>query len=410
MPSLLEETQQGGETRDFGISELVSAEVERCGYALEGNRVNLIIPVISEKKRNFGGVATAIRFLHRLTREFEYARIIVTHETQSQVDMHNWPGWSLDHDDISTRSILFLGDKTAALAITPNDFFVATFWSTAVYIKSVIANQSRLFAVPRRRFAYLIQEYEPAFYPGSARYTLAESTYRDRDGAIAIFNSRPMAEVFKEKGLQFSEQYVFGSMLNPRLQQLKAACGAVAKEPVILVYARPTVPQNDFDLVVESLRTWVRSYPAAEDWRIVSAGEAHEDIPLGRNVVIRSLGTLSLDEYARELARCWVGVAFTFNASTSHAAREMVDFGAWLVTNQFEYRRPADLPPNVLTIEEPTPENVARNLVLCCERYRPDRIVSIATLKSVFNSDGEEFPFVPALMNSWCESRHRVRD
>jgi len=276
MPSLLCGTPQTGEIRDYGISELISAKVVAGGYALAGNRINLIIPVISEKKRHFGGVATAIRLLQRLTGEFEFARIIVTHETQSEVDLQDWPGWSHDHGDGATRSILFLGDKSASLSIGANDFFLATFWSTAVYVKNVIAEQRRLFGLTARRFAYLIQEYEPAFYPGSARYTIAESTYHDRDAVIAIFNSQPMTEVFKRKGLEFSEQYIFGSMLNPRLQQLRTAYGDVSKEQVILAYARPTVPQNDFDLVVESLRAWAGMYPDAEHWRVVSAGEAHE--------------------------------------------------------------------------------------------------------------------------------------
>jgi len=252
-----------------------------------------------------------------------------------------------------------------------------------------------------RRFVYLVQEYEPAFYPGGARYEYAKSTYRDDGTVIPVFNSRPVTNYFRDCGLLFSEQYEFEPMFHPQLLQWKADIGELAKERLILVYGRPGFEQNGFDLIVEALRVWAHSYTRADEWSLVSAGLPHADVLLRGEIVLRSVGTLSLDQYALTLRRCWVGLSFAFNASTSYSAREMAEFGAWVVTNQFEYRKLSELPPSVICVDESTPEAVAERLAWCCEQYQPGQMAAVANLPPVFKREGDEFPFVNDLMTSW---------
>ena len=59
--------------------------------------------------------------------------------------------------------MVFLGDGQTSLAISATDVFVATLWSSVIYIKQVIAQQRRLYATANRRFVYLIQDYESGF-------------------------------------------------------------------------------------------------------------------------------------------------------------------------------------------------------------------------------------------------------
>ena len=393
------------EAQKLGLPELIPLRVSRQRTPLDGRRVNLVIPAISGRTRSFGGVATALRFLERLRSEFPYARMVVTHEKSTDVGPQDWPGWDMGDGESARQGIVFLPDLDSTLPVAATDCFVATFWSTAVYLKQLLERQLQWFPGAVRRYVYLIQEYEPGFYPGSARHEYAKSTYRDDGWVIPILNSSPVKRYFDEQSLRFAEHYTFDPMFHPTLLRKHGELRNVLKERLILVYGRPTVPQNDFDLAVESLRTWAGAYHSAREWTLVSAGLPHPAVFLGDGITLHSCGTLTLDEYALYLARCWAGVSFTFNASTSYTAREMAEFGAWVIANQFEYRKPEDLPRNVLVLDEATPDNVARKLAWCCDQFRPDATAAVPHLGAVFRRDGEEFPFVNSLLQSWFSER-----
>jgi hypothetical protein len=210
-----------------------------------------------------------------------------------------------------------------------------------------------------------------------------------------------VVEYFRNLGLQFSEQYAFEPMLHPQLRKMKTEIGQPIKQRLILVYGRPGFEQNGFDLIVEALRVWAATYPLAHEWSLVSAGLPHADLTLSSEVTLRSLGTLPLHEYAHYLSRCWAGLSFAFNASTSYSAREMAEFGAWVITNQFEYRKPSELPRNVICVDEPTPERVAEQLALCCGQCQPSQATVASEHPPIFKDHGDEFPFVTDLLKSW---------
>ena len=385
----------------FGLPELIALRVSCQSTPLHGRRVNLVIPAISRGTRSFGGPATALRFLDRLKSEFAYSRIVVTHEKSTDVDSRDWPGWDIGGAESARQSLVFLPDPDSVLPVSATDCFVATFWSTAIYLKQLLGLQIQWFPDAVRRYVYFIQEYEPGFYPSSARHEYAKSTYRDDGAVIAIFNSTSVKRYFDARGLHFFEQYTFEAMFHPTLQRKQVELRGVFKERLILVYGRPTVPQNDFDLVVESLRTWAGTYRSAQEWTVVSAGLPHPPVSLGYGITLHSFGTLSLDDYALYLARCWAGISFAFNASTSYSAREMAEFGAWVIVNQFEYRKPEELPRNVVALDEVTPDSVAQKLVWCCDQFRPGATAVVPHLGAVFRREGEEFPFVNSLLQSW---------
>lgn len=387
----------------FGIPELVPARIEKCRGAFKGNRINFVLPVIYDKWW-FGGPATALKLFQRLAADFEYARIILPNQAESQFNFDTWPEWVTDHGEVTAKSIAFLDNGEAALAVSATDFFMATFWSTATYIKDVIALQTRLFPEASRRFVYLIQDYEPGFYPYTARYECAKATYLDSDNTIAVFNSQFLADYFRLNGLRFAEEHVFEPALNSRLKQKKVELARCPKERLILVYGRPSVSRNDFDIVVDGLRRWAKSYPQAAQWTVVSAGERHADVHLGGETILKSLGKLTLDDYARHLAQCWTGLSFMYSPHPSYPPLEMAEFGAWVITNGFENKDLSTLAENILTVAS-TPEAIAEKLTWCCEQYRPDATAfkaNTANPSSVFRGvEGNEFQFAHALAQSW---------
>ena len=211
-----------------------------------------------------------------------------------------------------------------------------------------------LLYIPFRSSTVFFQLQTAAFHPGVIRYEYAKSTYRDDGVVILVFSPRPVTTYFRDPWLQFAEQYEFEPMFHPQLPQRKAEVGEIVKERLILVYVSPGFERNAFDLIVEALRVWADTHQRAHEWSLMSVGPLHADVLWGGKAVLRSMGTLSLNEYAFWLGRCWAGISFAFNASTSYSARVVAGFGAWVITNAFEYIKLVELPSNMIWMDEST--------------------------------------------------------
>jgi hypothetical protein len=217
-------------------------------------------------------------------------------------------------------------------------------------------------------------------------------------------HSQPLADYFTRTGLYFSEQYVYEPMLNSRLLHKRAELGELSKERLILVYGRPSgLPglRNGFDLILEALRIWASTFPSASEWSLVSWGEQHADLFLGGSVVLRSVGRTSLEDYACYLSRCWVGISIVFSPHPGYVTLEMAEFGAWVITNNWENKNPSELAPNVIAADELTPESVAAKLAWCCAQHQPGRTAAVANLAPMLRSEGDEFPFGTDLVKLW---------
>ena len=150
----------------------------------------------------------------------------------------------------------------------------------------------------RRLAAYVIQDFEPGFFPWSAQWMLARATYDApaRDGrdlqhvsSCATTSTRP--------GSGSSTSTPSSRACSRRFARRwrRPPCRA---RRTIVVYGRPGMPRNAFPAIVDGLRAWRASDPNAADWTVVSVGEAHPDVDLGGGAVLRSIGKLDLDAYA----------------------------------------------------------------------------------------------------------------
>ena len=85
---------------------------------------------------------------------------------------------------------------------------------------------------------------------------------------------------------------------------IQAALRPVAKERLILIYGRPSVQRNCFEVIVSGLHAWQIANPAAAaGWQIVSLGESYPE-PYAYPVQnFRVLGKVGLEEYAGLLSR-----------------------------------------------------------------------------------------------------------
>lgn len=340
---------------------------------VNNKRINLLVPALSEK-HVFGGIATALRFFDSIRKEFPQARIIVTDEVsvelKSEQFYSDWLLSDLSGDDCAENCICIAGNRSGAtLKVSENDYFVSTAWWTAYNTFKALEWQTEVLGVQGRKLIYFIQDYEPGFYAWSSRFALADSTYSHTEKTIPVFNTALLKDFFINNGYKFNESYFFEPQINPTLFAARERSVTIAKERKILVYGRPGVERNLFNLVVFALRVWAQKYDKANQWTIVSAGESHADIELSQGATLRSLGKLTLDQYIHQLSTSSVGLSLMLSPHPSYPPLEMASFGVKVVSNAYANKKLSSKSKNIVEPANFTPESIAESLISLCEQH-----------------------------------------
>jgi len=367
-------------------------------------RLNLLIPTI-EVGRSFGGVNTALEFWRALSARCPNVRLVTFDaphvEATSLAEASGYTLVSPGEESRAPRQITYLGGPAlrSRLGVGPSDLFIGTFWRTALAGQALVAWQAREFGVEPRPLTYLIQDFEPGFYPWSDEYVLADSTYTSENPTYAIFNSTTLQEYFNANRYRFAREYAFEPQLNRALAQRLESLRGSPKIRSVLIYGRPNSPRNAFGLIVDGLRLWQRRFPNARDWTISSAGEVHGDIALGKGVTIRNVGKLSLDGYTRLLAKSAVGVSLMVSPHPSYPPLEMAHFGVRVLSNSFANKNLGSWHENLTSLDVPSPERLAESLCALCSRYEADPTGGWTARSQMphYLEAAEQFPFVDDL-------------
>lgn len=354
----------------FNIPEI--APIVPRPSKLQGTRLNLLIPSI-EFRDTYGGVSTALRIFEKLKSSVPHARILVTDAVVQDYDKKKFSEYTLSAPllDSTGNSILELHDRNnVTIDVSAGDIFLASAWWTAYIARPLIHWQREYYKLEPKPLFYIIQDYEPGFYPWSSRYMLAESTYKADVPTVAIFNTGILQEFFERLGYSFLQKYHFNPTINPMLlEKAKIAQKTNRSSPYqLFVYGRPSVPRNAFEIIIQGLHIWANSYPNAKNWNIVSAGEKHPEIPLGNGIKLVSVGKLSLEEYANELTRSSVGLSIMISPHPSYPPLEMAAFGLEVVTNSFANKNLSEGSSSILSIQNLSPEAIASALTDACNR------------------------------------------
>ena len=348
------------------ISEVIPIN-PRLVEAQGKTRLNLLVPAISQR-HVFGGIETALQSFEALRPFFDQVRIIVTDEAEPQprTDAYygSWPIVNMASDAQPANHIVPAGSRWAqTLPVHEQDYFMATAWWTAHNALSLLSWQQTL--VPEahaRRMLYLIQDYEPGFYPWSSRYLLAQATYEQPHRTIALMNSQWLADYLHAQGYVFPTQRVLQPRLHPVLAAVRSQKTTFAKERIVLVYGRPSTERNAFSLIVSSLRIWANQYPQAAQWRVVSAGEEFAPIDLGSACTLHSVGKLGIEDYADLLSRTAVGFSLMVSPHPSYPPLEMAAFGVQVVVNRFANKDLSAISPLLVPAAPSNPTGFAASL------------------------------------------------
>ena len=388
-----------GPPLDDRVRELWRAEARRVEHP--DYRLNLVIPSL-RASGTYGGVRTALDLLAAVSAVDDPPRRILTLGPLEPDDAPDLPGYRVtapDEDSDAPRQLVILDPASdAGVAVGAGDVFLATFWTTAELVGRLRRWQSHTYGRAPARFGYLIQDFEPGFYPWSARSELARATYADAAATIAVFNTSILRDYLHGQGFAFEHELAF----EPRLAgPLRAAREAppVARARRIVAYGRPGIPRNAFPAIVEGLRAWRSSYPHADRWTVVSAGQAHPEVELGGGATMASVGKLDLAAYGRLLRSSAVGLSLMVSPHPSYPPLEMAHLGLLVLTNTFDGKDLAGWHTNITSTADISAATVAEAMAMLCDRFEADPTVGEGgrSLRPDFLSDGPPFPFAAEL-------------
>lgn len=218
---------------------------------------------------------------------------------------------------LTQAEVIVLNTTEAIINIPSADYSVATLWTTA-YVLLGVQNTGYKF--------YMIQDFEPAFYPAGSTYAQAELSYRF--GFYGIANTQSLKEIY--------ERDYGGSavVLKPTIDKSVFYPGTEEKSSSpkrLFYYARPGTPRNGFELAAAALKQLKQKYGDAID--IVCAGAGWNPEEYGLNGVVRSIGMLPYAATGDLYRSCHAGFVMMMTKHPSYLPFELMACGAIVVTN-----------------------------------------------------------------------------
>lgn len=368
------------EANNITVVDTHIAEINPYYFRLikrEKRRINIFLPSINPE-HVFGGISTALKFYEKVAAQCGYDRRIIlvdavpSPEAVKEYEQEYTFVSPDEESEASAQVVSYSGRKPAGIAVSEQDYFIFTGWWTAHCAHEAFAFLEKESGVKPNPLLYLIQDYEPGFYPWSTKYLLADATYKSDYRQIAIFNTTLLQEYFHKNDYTFFKEYAFEPVLNAslkeRLYQIK---NSITKKKQILIYGRPGTDRNAFSLIVEALKQWAPLQFDASEWKLLSAGELHAPIEIVNGMTLESVGKLSIDGYADVLQESYAGISLMASPHPSYPPLEMSVFGVKVITNTFANKDLKSFNDNIISLNAISPANIARHLEAICSAYKP---------------------------------------
>lgn len=199
------------------------------------------------------------------------------------------------------------------------DFSFATLWTTA-YVLQKISNTGLKF--------YLVQDYEPLFYPAGSTSAQAALTYHF--GFHGIANTQSIREEIEGHGMQAIH---LTPQVDPEIFHNRGVDLRNENRPIkLFFYGRPGHPRNAFELASIGLR--LAKEHLGDQIDIVSAGAGWDVAAYGLQGIIRPLGLLPYRETGDLYRSCHLGFVMMMTKHPSYLPFEMMACGTVVITNQ----------------------------------------------------------------------------
>ncbi|MEM7780752.1 MAG: hypothetical protein AAF697_10210 [Pseudomonadota bacterium] len=352
------------------IDNAVLAEYEFAADFGSNARLSFVIPNLSNREA-FGGVTTGIDIFLNLaktvqgTSELDLRLILTDHDQSTSSDIFTSRAGraGFAKDKVSVERV---ATPSQSIAVRKDELFVTYNWWTTLNIERLLDAQADHFKAERKPLLYLIQEYEPVIFPFSSGHMLAREAYDTPERLWGVFNSSSLKGYFERQDHSVERGWVFEPVINEKLRPFLDQVAGAPRKKQILIYGRPTVNRNCFPALVRGLKRWTAAYPEFADWDVVSAGTPHAPVDIGAGRQVRSLGKLSLEDYAGLLLESSVGVSLMASPHPSYPPLEMAHFGLRTVTNTYTGKDLVGYNPNLISLRSIAADALASGIADAC--------------------------------------------
>lgn len=318
--------------RDPAGPVLVSGPTPRHDPALDADpRVVVLLPHLDVDKMS-GGPNTVFQITARLVREGLRLRYVATSGA-----LRPGPTALLDHVrrvsgvDLTEDAVSFIeaSRRRDPLSVGRRDVVVASWWPTAHLAAAALP------LLDAAEFLYVVQDYEPAFYPASTKSALAEATYSMP--IRAVVNEPFLASFLEERrvgrfGEAGSPRVAFMPAVDRGVFRPRPEARSIAAARRLVFYARPKNPRNLFELGLRALRAAVAEGVFDGAWEFVAIGQELPDLPLSETLVLRAAQWMSYEAYGELLGSTDVLLSLMHSPHTSYPPLEMAAAGGQVVT------------------------------------------------------------------------------
>ncbi len=329
-------------------------------------RVNVIMGKL-DPRHAFAGFVGSLNLARRLAERGHRVRIVTVEPSPRflpsvREGVEAFAGLRGIFESVEVASAF---DRGRALEASPDDAWLATSWWGA----HLAHHAARETSGP---FLFLIQEYEPSFFPAGSRSALAEEAYRLPHAAI--FSTEILRSHFRDERLGvFAGSQREGERRSVAFEHAMTPTGGPgSREPSdarrLLFYARPEMhaARNMFELGILALERALATGALPADWELDGIGSVSHgrriDLVGGRSMAL--MARVGEAAYAELLARYSVGVSLMHAPHPSLVPLEMAGAGLLTVTTVFRGKDAETLraiSPNLIPVE-PTVAGVAAGI------------------------------------------------
>jgi glycosyltransferase involved in cell wall biosynthesis len=205
-------------------------------------------------------------------------------------------------------------------SIPVSDYGIATLWTTAYILAATERCHCKY---------YMIQDYEPFFYPAGSTFAQAELSYKF--GFYGIANTESLARIYEQdyggKAICLTPA-VDTSIFYPTTNLKKII-------PMkIFYYARPNTPRNCFELASAAFKLLKNKY--GDLIEIVCAGAGWNPSIYDLDKSVTMLGMLPYEQTADLYRSCHLGISMMMTKHPSYLPLEMMACGTIVLANDNE--------------------------------------------------------------------------
>lgn len=295
--------------------------------------VNFLVPTFDEAGV-FGGIATATRIAALVAEKKNLPLRVICIDRPGSIAYLNNFLTSIGASEISKNQLVDLSsrhkDSSQTIDFYKEDLNIATAWWTAH-----ILNELDL----RKKYIYIIQDYEPIFYNLGDLYAYAEATY-ETSNFVPICNTKLLYDYLVVKGHEnIKRNKIF---FEPAVDRELFKPNNISKDKKrLFIYGRPTTQRN---LMVHALRlledATVVGVLVSEEWDVYIAGDdSAPNIEIMPGVVAKNMGKMSISDYASLAGTIDIAISLMLAPHPSYPPLELACSGAAVVTNSYGIKK-----------------------------------------------------------------------